>query len=48
MQEFGAAASPINFLPAEQIIKNVEVKGPGQGEALDKIKELQRRYHSGK
>jgi tRNA(Arg) A34 adenosine deaminase TadA len=30
----------INFLPVEEIIKNVEVRGPGEGELLKEIKAL--------
>ncbi len=30
----------INFLPVEEIIRNVEVRGPGEGELLEEIKSL--------
>lgn len=39
-KKFNLAAAPINFLPVEDIIKNVEVRGPGEGELLEEIKKL--------
>lgn len=39
-QEFNLPEAPINFLPAEEIIKNIEVPGPATGELLDRIKNL--------
>lgn len=35
--------APINFLPVEEIIKNIEVRGPGEGDLLEKIKTLHRK-----
>lgn len=32
--------APIHFLPVEEITKNVEVRGPAEGELLDEIKKL--------
>lgn len=32
--------APIHFLPVEEIIKNVEVRGPAEGELLAEIKKL--------
>lgn len=32
--------APIHFLPVEEIIKNVEVRGPAEGELLKEIKKL--------
>ncbi len=39
-QEAGQPDGPINFLPVEKIIKNIVVRGPGEGEMLNKIKAL--------
>lgn len=41
MSEIGAPSSPIQLIPAEKIIKGIQVKGPGEGELLEKIKKLQ-------
>ncbi len=38
--EFDLPPAPIHFLPVEEIIKNVNVRGPGEGELLDEIKKL--------
>lgn len=38
--EFDLPPAPIHFLSVEEIIKNVNVRGPGQGELLDEIKKL--------
>ena len=38
--EFDLPPAPIHFLPVEEIIKNVTVRGPGEGELLDEIKKL--------
>lgn len=32
--------SPIRFLPVEKLIKNVEVRGPGEGKMIEEIKRL--------
>lgn len=37
------ASAPIRFIPVEQIISEVEVRGPGEGELLEKIKRLHER-----
>lgn len=39
-KEFNLPAAPIHFLPVEDIIKNVEVRGPAEGELLKEIKKL--------
>lgn len=39
-KEYDLAPAPINFLPVEDIIKNVEVRGPAEGELLEDIKKL--------
>lgn len=46
LNEAGAPESPIHFIPIQKIIKNIEVKGPAEGELLEKIKSLQLRYHT--
>lgn len=37
----GQEESGIRFIPAREIIKNITIKGPGEGELLEKIKGLQ-------
>lgn len=39
-KEFNLPSAPINFLPVEDIIKNVEVRGPADGDLLQEIKKL--------
>lgn len=39
-KKFNLAAAPINFLPVEDIIKNVEVRGPAEDDLLEEIKKL--------
>lgn len=39
-KEFNLPSAPIHFVPVEDIIKNVEVRGPAEGELLHKIKKL--------
>ena len=39
-KKFDLPVAPINFLPVEDIIKNVEVRGPADGELLEEIKNL--------
>ena len=39
-KEFNLPSAPINFLPVEDIIKNVEVRGPADGGLLEEIKIL--------
>lgn len=43
LTETGASESPINFIPVEKVIKSVELRGPGKGELLKKIEELQKK-----
>lgn len=47
-KEFELPAAKIRFLPVENIIKNVEVRGPGDGDLLQKIKKLHERNWSKK
>ncbi len=42
-REEGAAESAIQFIPAHEIVKNSKVIGPGTGELLERIEQLQRR-----
>lgn len=46
LQEVNAAPAPITFYPVEDIIPDVERRGPATGELLEKIKKLQFAYHS--
>ncbi|PRX43085.1 nucleoside deaminase [Salegentibacter salegens] len=46
LEEVNAKATPINFIPVEEIIKNISVKGPFKGELLQGIKDLQIKYHN--
>lgn len=39
-KEYDLPAAPINFLPVEDIIKNIEVRGPAEGDLLQEIKKL--------
>lgn len=39
-KEFDRILSPINFLPVEDLIKNIEVRGPATGDLLKEIKKL--------
>jgi tRNA(Arg) A34 adenosine deaminase TadA len=45
LEEINAKPAPINFIPIEKIIKNITIKGPVSGELLQKIKDLQLKYH---
>ncbi|NVO86073.1 nucleoside deaminase [Hymenobacter terrestris] len=46
LQESGAPAAPITFLPVQKLIPGVEVRGPGSGELLEQVKALQLRRHA--
>lgn len=39
-KEFNLPSAPINFLPVEDIIKNIDVYGPADGDLLEEIKIL--------
>lgn len=43
LQEAGAPAAPIKFVPVQELIPGVEVRGPGSSELLEQIKALQLR-----
>ncbi|WP_194852296.1 nucleoside deaminase [Nonlabens antarcticus] len=40
--EFGRPLAPIHFLPVQDILKEVEIRGPFSGTLLDQIKEMHR------
>lgn len=44
-KEFGAAHSKLNYIKVEDVIKNVEVRGPAEGELLEEIKSIQKRFY---
>ena len=44
-KEFGAAHSKLNYIKVEDVIKNVEVRGPAEGELLEEIKNIQKRFY---
>lgn len=46
LDEFDADPAPVEFIPAEKLVKNVEVKGPAEGEMLDKIKQMHQRFYA--
>lgn len=45
LNEFGVDSAPIVFIPADKIMKNVDVKGPAKGEMLKEIKQKHKRYY---
>ncbi|MBE7640069.1 nucleoside deaminase [Salegentibacter sp. BLCTC] len=45
LAEVKAKPAPLNFIPAEKIIKNTSIRGPYEGELLEEIKDLQIKYH---
>lgn len=45
LAEMDIPASPVEFYPAEKIIKNVTVRGPDSGELLETIKSLHHKYY---
>ncbi|MCC8360415.1 nucleoside deaminase [Salinimicrobium sediminilitoris] len=45
LQEVDASPPPVNNIPIQDIIKLTKIKGPFEGELLQKIKDLQLRYH---
>ena len=40
LKEFDLPLSPINMIPVEEVVKNIEVRGPAEGELLQRIKRL--------
>lgn len=43
-EEAGAPEAPIQFIPVQQIIRSVRLRGPAEGELLEEIKSLQMAY----
>ena len=48
LDELGTPAAPIHFMPVQDIIADIEVKGPASGELLEEIRQLHREYHAGR
>lgn len=48
LTEMNIPAGPVEFYPVEKIIKNVEVRGPGSGEMLQRIKALHQEFYQKK
>ncbi|WP_251047130.1 nucleoside deaminase [Hymenobacter sp. ISL-91] len=46
LQEAGAPAAPITFLPVQELVPGLEVRGPGSGDLLQQIKALQLRHQA--
>ena len=46
LQEWGVNQTLVNLLPVEDIIKEVVVRGPADGELLERIKELHKRSYN--
>lgn len=46
LQELNIPETPIHFLPIQQIAKNIIVKGPADGELLERIRQLHFRYYT--
>lgn len=45
LQEMKVSNNLINFYPVQDLIPNIEVRGPGTGEMLEEIKNLHRTYY---
>ena len=46
LHELGAPPSPVQMVPIQTVVSGVEVAGPGSGELLQAIKDLQVAYHT--
>jgi tRNA(Arg) A34 adenosine deaminase TadA len=46
LQELGAPPSPVQMVPVQTIVRDLEVAGPADGELLQAIKDLQVAYHT--
>lgn len=44
--ELNIPAAPIEFIPSEEIMKNVTVKGPAEGPLVEEIKKLHVKYYT--
>ena len=47
-KDFNLPEAPIHFLPVENIIKNIEIRGPAEGELLEEIKKLHEKVWTNK
>ena len=47
-KDFNLPEAPLHFLPMEDIIKNIEVRGPAEGEFLEEIKKLHEKIWTNK
>ncbi|WP_236027575.1 nucleoside deaminase [Gelidibacter pelagius] len=45
LSALGVGPAPIEFIPAEDIMKNAVIKGPGKGEMLKEIQQMHERYY---
>lgn len=45
LMEMDVPEAPIQFYPIQDIVPNIEVKGPASGELLDGIKALHKKYY---
>lgn len=45
LEEMNIPSAPIHFYPVEEIIMNIRVKGPAEGDLLDEIKNLHKEYY---
>ncbi|HTN69299.1 MAG TPA: nucleoside deaminase [Dysgonamonadaceae bacterium] len=46
LEEFEVSLSPINLLPIENVVKNITVRGPAEGELLERIKSLHKKSNT--
>lgn len=46
LQEFDSVPPLIHLIPIEEVVKNIIVRGPAEGELLERIKELHKRANS--
>ncbi|PKR80351.1 nucleoside deaminase [Brumimicrobium salinarum] len=46
LSELNVPAAPIKFIPSEEIMKNVMVKGPAEGPLVEEIKKMHVKYYT--
>jgi len=46
LEEFGVAPTAINLIPIEDVVKDITVRGPAEGELLERIKRLHRKVYT--
>lgn len=46
LNEFDFPLSPINMIPIEDVVKDITVRGPAEGELLKRIKKLHKESHT--